>query len=35
MGNLAFGYPVLLGCLEKDVSNALSYAEMLILASGR
>jgi len=35
MGNLAFGYPVLLGCLEKDDSNAFSYAEMLILASGK
>jgi hypothetical protein len=35
MGNLAFGYPVLLGCLEKDDSDARSYGTMLILAHGR
>jgi hypothetical protein len=35
MGNLAFGYPVLLGHLGTDDSSARSYAEMLILSSGR
>jgi len=34
MGNLAFGYPVLLGCLETDDSDSRSYAGMLILAFG-
>ena len=35
MGNLAFGYPVLLGCLDTDGSDARSYGAMLILASVR
>jgi hypothetical protein len=35
MGNLAFGYPIQLGYLGTDDSDARSYGAMLILAYGR
>ena len=35
MGNLAFGYPIQLGCLDTDGSDARSYGAMLVLASVR
>jgi len=35
MGNLAFGYPIQLGYLDTDGSDARSYGAMLILAHGR